>query len=265
LTDNESVYRARQNGLLRETARTYRLVDLFAGAGGLTLGFTKSLGQVFEPVWANDFGAFDPALAQKGISGLRHVGKADKAIWEEFYGNWDVLVRESQRIMQRLGTGPQVAAAVDPFRIPDGDIERRGMTKQRVYQDFFRRSVLASYNLLCCVCQRDLQPMLIASPIVPWAVDTKNRLNPENGLCLCLLHDGAFDCGLLTITGTLVARVGRTAKSGNSLFVRQTIVDFDDKPIQRPRRFLPRSEFLDWHCKNVFKPRLCSLRTSAIS
>lgn len=58
LTDNESVYRARQRGLLRESARTYRLVDLFAGAGGLTLGFTKLLGQVFEPIWANDFNAY---------------------------------------------------------------------------------------------------------------------------------------------------------------------------------------------------------------
>lgn len=53
--DNESVYRARLEGFLRESSRTYRLVDLFAGAGGLTLGFTKSLGQVFVPVWANDF------------------------------------------------------------------------------------------------------------------------------------------------------------------------------------------------------------------
>jgi DNA (cytosine-5)-methyltransferase 1 len=58
LTDNESVYRARQKGLMRESNRTYRLVDLFAGAGGLTLGFTKSLGQVFVPVWANDFNAY---------------------------------------------------------------------------------------------------------------------------------------------------------------------------------------------------------------
>ena len=58
LTDNESVYRARQKGLLRESSRSYRLIDLFAGAGGLTLGFTKSLGQVFVPVWANDFNAY---------------------------------------------------------------------------------------------------------------------------------------------------------------------------------------------------------------
>jgi DNA (cytosine-5)-methyltransferase 1 len=33
----------------------FRLIDLFSGAGGLTLGFTKRFGNNFEPVWANDF------------------------------------------------------------------------------------------------------------------------------------------------------------------------------------------------------------------
>jgi DNA (cytosine-5)-methyltransferase 1 len=58
LTDNESVYHARQKGLLRESSQTYRIVDLFAGAGGLTLGFTKALGHAFAPVWSNDFNAY---------------------------------------------------------------------------------------------------------------------------------------------------------------------------------------------------------------
>lgn len=59
LDDEESVYHARQKGLLvRETAKTYALIDLFAGAGGLTLGFTQSFGHVFVPVWANDFNAY---------------------------------------------------------------------------------------------------------------------------------------------------------------------------------------------------------------
>ena len=32
----------------------YRLIDLFAGAGGMTLGFSKRFSQPFESVWAND-------------------------------------------------------------------------------------------------------------------------------------------------------------------------------------------------------------------
>ncbi|QQS46044.1 MAG: DNA cytosine methyltransferase [Acidobacteriota bacterium] len=35
--------------------KSYRLIDLFAGAGGLTLGFSKVFGHCFESVWANDF------------------------------------------------------------------------------------------------------------------------------------------------------------------------------------------------------------------
>jgi len=200
-----------------------------------------------------NFGAFDPTLAQKGISGLRHVGKMDKAIWDEFYGNWDALLRETQRIRKALGATPLTAVSDDIIRIPTGATERYGIAKQRVYQDFFRRSVLASYNSLCCICQCDLSPILVASHIVPWAVDTKNRLNPENGFCLCLLHDGAFDQGLLTITNALFVTVAREVRRSNSDFVHQTIVTFDGKSIKKPRRFLPHPEFLEWHRNNVFK------------
>ena len=36
----------------------FKVIDLFSGAGGLTLGFTKKLGNDFQPVWANDFNAY---------------------------------------------------------------------------------------------------------------------------------------------------------------------------------------------------------------
>ena len=58
LADNESVYFLRQAGLLREAVPSYKVVDLFCGAGGLTLGFSQFFGQIFVPVWANDFNAY---------------------------------------------------------------------------------------------------------------------------------------------------------------------------------------------------------------
>lgn len=41
--------------LTLKNAGNYRIIDLFCGAGGLTLGFTKLASQPAETVWANDF------------------------------------------------------------------------------------------------------------------------------------------------------------------------------------------------------------------
>jgi putative restriction endonuclease len=39
--------------------------------------------------------------------------------------------------------------------------------------------------------------LLFASHIIPWAANEKERLNPENGICLSALYDKAFDKGLI--------------------------------------------------------------------
>lgn len=36
----------------------YKLIDLFCGAGGLSLGFSEAFGHSFESVWANDFNRY---------------------------------------------------------------------------------------------------------------------------------------------------------------------------------------------------------------
>ncbi|MHB1495004.1 MAG: HNH endonuclease [Acidithiobacillus sp.] len=50
---------------------------------------------------------------------------------------------------------------------------------------------------------------LIASHINPWQVDAKNRLNPRNGCCLSMLHDKAFDAGIITIAEDMTVLVSR--------------------------------------------------------
>ena len=55
LAGNESlVFEARVAGIVARKRKRPRLIDLFCGAGGLTLGFTKRFGHCFQPVWAND-------------------------------------------------------------------------------------------------------------------------------------------------------------------------------------------------------------------
>ena len=52
--EEEKIYGNRNDGKLR-SKEEFRLIDLFAGAGGMTLGFTKACGHSFAPIWANDY------------------------------------------------------------------------------------------------------------------------------------------------------------------------------------------------------------------
>ncbi|WP_246399992.1 DNA cytosine methyltransferase [Geomonas silvestris] len=54
----EEIYRKRISGVLKEYKFGPKVIDLFAGAGGMSLGFSPFLGHNFEVVWANDFNEY---------------------------------------------------------------------------------------------------------------------------------------------------------------------------------------------------------------
>lgn len=53
--EDETIYLVRSSNRPLSHYRRFKLIDLFSGAGGMTLGFTKACGHNFEPIWANDF------------------------------------------------------------------------------------------------------------------------------------------------------------------------------------------------------------------
>ena len=96
--------------------------------------------------------------------------------------------------------------------------------------------------------------LLVASHIVPWSADPKNRLNPHNGLCLSALHDRAFDAGLITVTAKHVIKVSsRLLKSKENWLNSSALCDLAGRRIQLPGRFYPDSDFLKYHSTVVFK------------
>jgi DNA (cytosine-5)-methyltransferase 1 len=58
LKEDQKIYESRKEGILVKKRKKYRLIDLFAGAGGMSLGFSERFGHLFEPVWANDFNEY---------------------------------------------------------------------------------------------------------------------------------------------------------------------------------------------------------------
>ncbi len=55
LVRERNIYNATGEGMPPRKPNRLRLIDVFAGAGGMTLGFSRLSGHPFESVWANDF------------------------------------------------------------------------------------------------------------------------------------------------------------------------------------------------------------------
>ncbi|UMY66452.1 MULTISPECIES: DNA cytosine methyltransferase [unclassified Flavobacterium] len=54
LLEDEFLYYSRKSKDA-DDRKEYKLIDLFCGAGGMTLGFTRAFGHNFKPIWANDY------------------------------------------------------------------------------------------------------------------------------------------------------------------------------------------------------------------
>jgi putative restriction endonuclease len=126
--------------------------------------------------------------------------------------------------------------------------------RTRVNQQFFRATVLAAYRHRCCITGLTIPDLLNASHIVPWSVDTKNRVNPRNGLCLNAIHDRAFDRGLLTITPDYKVKLSSVLLSSvRDPAVKELFLPYDNKSIELPDHFIPETSMLQYHNEMLFK------------
>ncbi len=196
-----------------------------------------------------NFASFDPTLKERGIKGASNASKLDKQIWDEFYNNWDAALIESEKLLaERKNTTIEKLNNIDVGKIIKEGLEKERLVKTRVNQSLFRTMLLATYNNKCCITQIANTELLIASHIVPWGKDEKNRLNPMNGLLLNALHDKAFENGLITITEDYTIKVSSLLKKKNMPeAIQQNFIDFEGKQIHLPDKFLPAKEFLKIH------------------
>ena len=124
----------------------------------------------------------------------------------------------------------------------------------RVNQSVFRKLVLANYNSRCAITGIDIPELLVASHIIPWMTNEKERLNPTNGICLSMLWDKAFDKGLITISPDdyTIIFSERIRSCSNKDFYRKNFASIEGCKINLPSKYLPCQDFLEWHRKNIF-------------
>jgi len=206
-----------------------------------------------------NFASLDPAIRNSGRKGLEGASRADRETWELFHDNWVLLAKECESLLTLLtqgkpflgkdSKGKEVKFLLNDFK----GKTRKALVYQRLNQSFFRRAVLASYGGACCISGLTETNLLVASHIVPWSKDEENRLNPSNGLLLSAIHDKAFDQGLMTLSSGFEIILSKKLRDTTNELLKRVFLDFEGKVIRKPERFIPRTDFLDYHRNHVFE------------
>ena len=192
------------------------------------------------------------------------MSRADRGIWEEFNADWGRLAIESEKAYQGLlgKSGEETTLEETGARLSEVDhigptadrTETQRLQTSRLGQAFFRSAILASYNEQCCICKLPCAPLLVASHIIPWAVRADLRLDPRNGLCLCALHDTAFDRGLLAVDSEFRILLSRQIEDYQPHPVIDAMfVQFRGSLIQLPEKFRPHPDHLLYHRTMIFQ------------
>lgn len=202
-----------------------------------------------------NFASVDPVLKARGIKGMDGGTKIVQPIWDEFYTNQEELVFLSEKILAERENSTIENKYQDLlFDIKDlkGETVTREV-KTRVNQSVFRQMVLANYATKCAITGIDIPQLLFASHIVPWSANEKERLNPENGICLSPLYDKAFDKGLIGInTNYEIIISTELKKKKETIFYGNHFASIEKIKITEPVKYLPKKEFLEYHLDTIF-------------
>lgn len=194
-----------------------------------------------------NFAHLDPALRARGIQGMGHVSELDREVAAAFASDWDEAIAATSTEWSTVDEDPLPTE-------PAGPSEATANVRVRLTQRFFRRAVLSAYESGCCICRISPRYLLVASHIVPWASAPEHRSNPQNGLALCGLHDRAFDAGQLTVLPNYVVEVSESLLAASDVPVSKSAFrDVHGAKMTLPSRFLPATNFLEYHNVHIFK------------
>lgn len=197
-----------------------------------------------------NFASLDPTLHQVGMA---NASKLDQEIWSEFFPHWDEIKTAADIVAQKYPltiTGGENSSEIFSISKTGEDILR--LQKTRKNQSYFRQAILASYNSTCAVTGIKNPELLVASHIIPWSQNEKERMNFSNGICLNALHDKAFDKGLMTFDENLCVAISSRLQCVSSDTHYSMFQQYAGKQIILPSRFQPSLEFIAYHRQKIF-------------
>lgn len=121
----------------------------------------------------------------------------------QFMGFCDWIWRQNKKVTLKKAMPQQDAEKAIKLEQEIEELHLTGENKEavvkvRVNQGVFRDRLLERYHK-CCLCNVNLNGLLVASHIKPWAASTpEERLDINNGFIFCPTHDKLFDKGYIS-------------------------------------------------------------------
>ncbi len=196
---------------------------------------------------ACNFASLDPALSQKGLAG---ASKADRALWNTFMENSTAIAERAEALYESMvvKSNMDLTNQLNELPLYSGLTEKLTQTKTRLAQNFFRRTVLESYNHRCAISGLAMPELLVASHIIPWAQNETRRADPTNGIALNALYDKAFDRHLISFDENFRLVLSNRIKAQRTdETVQEYFLKLEGKSLEMPYRFIPDKDALLAH------------------
>ena len=197
----------------------------------------------------NNFTSLDPVEKDRGIKGMSTASKLDKEIWIEFENDKERLAAEIEGLLDEYGLVDKEIRPLPPLPL---ETESKSLVTVRRNQNFFRRIVLRSSDIKCCITGNPIPELLRASHIVPWSSSVEDRLNPRNGLCLAATFDAAFDRGLIAFDENFRLLLSPKLKRHElDPEIAAVFVTRAGTKLNMPQKNVPDANLIKWHRENV--------------
>jgi putative restriction endonuclease len=133
--------------------------------------------------------------------------------------------------------------------------DEKGEVNRRTKQSVFSNVVKANYRGQCALCKLSTKALLVGSHIIPWSKNKNTRLDPANGISLCVLHDKLFDKGYFTLDSTL--RVKKTNAKLSDQALEDILSGLNGQKLAKSL-MPPKEEYLIYHREHIFESWLRS-------
>lgn len=177
----------------------------------------------------------------------QHLNDKQVAVFKQLLES-DIKIEQERDSYTRTDIKAEIRQEFDKALNKISKTECQIIIDQRIGQQILRKYALSEYGHKCAMCNVDHPGLLRVSHIMPWSENIQARLDIQNILLLCGLHDLAFELGIITVEDDFTIKLNISGES------RAILDSITSKTLSLPKSesSFPRQEYLKNH-RDKFK------------